>query len=102
VYLRQSVTIPSYAASATLTLWYRPQTDDPNYKTNNYILAIKDPAGVMLKNLLITSSNSQTWTNVTYSLSAYIGQTIWIHNAYYNDGSTHGGVYLDDFSLSVQ
>jgi hypothetical protein len=100
--LWQSVTIPSAATSASLTFWYWPKTDNTSYKTNYYALAIKNTDAVTLQNLLITASNAQTWTTRTYNLNAYIGQTIWIESAYYNNGSTHGGVYVDDFALNLQ
>jgi uncharacterized protein YceK len=101
VWLRQTVTIPSYATSASLTFWYWPKTDNTSYTTNYYALAIKNTSGTTLQNLLITASNAQAWTTKTFNLKAYIGQTIWIYSAYYNNGSTHGGVYVDDFSLNV-
>jgi hypothetical protein len=102
VYLYQAVTIPSYAAHAKLSLWYRPQTNNTSNTTNYYAIAVKNTSGVTLINCLIVASNSQTWTNQTCGLDAYIGQAIWIFNAYYNNGSTHGGVFLDDFSLNLE
>jgi hypothetical protein len=101
-WLKQEVTIPSSATSASLTFWYWPKTDNTSYDTNFYGLALLNSSGTTLQNLLITASNAQTWTTKTFNLNAYIGQAIWIYSAYQNNGSTHGGVYVDDFSLNIQ
>jgi uncharacterized repeat protein (TIGR03803 family) len=101
-YLQQEVTIPSYTTSATLTFWYRPQTNNTTSSTNYYKVSILNSSGGTLATLLTVTSNSQTWTSASYSLNAYIGDEIYVHNAYYNNGSTLGGVFMDDFALNLQ
>jgi uncharacterized repeat protein (TIGR03803 family) len=101
-WLKQTVTIPSYATAATLVLWYWPKTDNTSASTNYLAVALRSASGVNLQNLLIATSDSQTWTTKSFNLNAYIGQTIVIYVPYYNNGSTHGGVYLDDFSLNLE
>jgi hypothetical protein len=101
VYLYQPVTIPSNASSVSLTGWYWPETDSTSTSTNFYAIAIKNTSGVTLTNCLIVASNSKTWTSKTCNLNAYIGQTVWIYTAVQNNGSTHDGVFEDDFSVNV-
>jgi hypothetical protein len=102
-FLYQAVAIPAAATSATLTGWYWSKTSNTNYKDDYYAIAIKNTSGTTLKNCLIVASNSQTWTESTCNLNAYIGQTIRIFTAVYNStSSTMEGVYEDNFSLNIQ
>ena len=54
----------------------------------------------IIRTLLWQLSNSQAWTKYTFDLSAYAGQTIYLHFGTYNDGL--GGIasmFVDDVSL---
>jgi hypothetical protein len=101
-WLKQQVAIPGYATSASLTFWYWPKTNNTTLSTNYLAVALLNTSGGLIKNLLFVNSNSQTWTTTTLNLSAYIGQTVVLYVPYYNNGGTLGGVYLDDFSLTIE
>jgi len=57
----------------------------------------------LLAKVMRLNSNSQTWTRVTYDLSAYRGQTIILYfNAYNNGwGDQRSWMYVDDVEMNV-
>jgi len=101
----QQVTIPSNAATVTLSFWYYPICQDPYLwdwqeaiiydATLTHILAYAMPR---------SCSNSQTWTHHTFDLTAYKGQTILVYFNVYNDGEGNlkTAMYLDDVSVQVR
>jgi len=101
-FLYQAITIPSTATKATLTFWYWPSTTD----TITYDWQegqVQNTSGTMLAQIFKVCSNAQAWTQVTYDLTSYKGQTIRI---YFNDHQDGFGdftyMYLDDVSVTVQ
>jgi hypothetical protein len=100
--LYQTITIPSSATRATLTFWYWPSTTDTiTYDWQE--AQVQNTSGTMLAQIMKVCSNAQAWTQVTYDLTSYKGQTIRI---YFNDHQDGFGdltyMYLDDVSLTVQ
>ncbi len=100
--LYQTITIPSTATKATLTFWYWPATTDTiTYDWQE--AQVQNTSGTMLAQIMKVCSNAQTWTQVTYDLTSYKGQTIRI---YFNDHQDGYGdltyMYLDDISVTVQ
>jgi bacillopeptidase F (M6 metalloprotease family) len=64
---------------------------------------VQNTSGTMLAQIMKVCSNAQAWTQVTYDLTPYKGQTIRI---YFNDHQDGFGdltyMYLDDISVNVQ
>jgi len=101
-FLYQTITIPSTATKATLTFWYWPSTTDTiTYDWQE--AQVQNTSGTMLAQIMKVCSNAQAWTQVTYDLTSYKGQTIRI---YFNDHQDGYGdltyMYLDDISVTVQ
>lgn len=107
---RQRVTLPAGVSPITLNFWLYPvstagqmaspaQAGVPAAGDAQYVLILDEHLNI-LETLLWTLSNAATWQPYSFDLSAYAGQTIWLHFGVYNDGA--GGVtglYLDDASL---
>jgi hypothetical protein len=101
-FLYQTITVPSTATKATLTFWYWPSTTDTiTYDWQE--AQVQNTSGTMLAQIMKVCSNTQAWTQVTYDLTSYKGQTIRI---YFNDHQDGFGdltyMYLDDISVNVQ
>ena len=100
--LYQTITIPSTANKATLTFWYWPSTTDTiTYDWQE--AQVQNSSGALLAEVMKVCSNARTWTQVTYDLTSYKGQTVRI---YFNDHEDGYGdltyMYLDDVSVTVQ
>jgi hypothetical protein len=100
--LYQAITIPSTATKATLTFWYWPSTTDTiTYDWQE--AQVQNSSGATLAQIMKVASNTQVWTQVTYDLTTYKGQTI---RVYFNDHQDGFGdltyMYLDDVSVTVQ
>ena len=96
--VEQQVTIPAGIASATLSYWYRPLSDDAG--TDYSYVLLRDAAGRW--HALRSVRGSAGWQRSTHDLTAYAGQTITLRFGVYNDG--RGGVsalYVDDASLEL-
>jgi hypothetical protein len=101
-FLYQTIAIPSTATKATLTFWYWPATTDTiTYDWQE--AQVQNTAGTTLAQIMKVASNTQTWTQVTYDLTSYKGQSIRI---YFNDHQDGYGdltyMYVDDVSVTVQ
>jgi cardiolipin synthase len=97
----QTVTIPA-GDTATLTYWYWPSTTD----TITYAwqeAQIRNTSGTMLAQVMKVASNAKAWTEVTYNLTPYAGQTIQIYFNAHGDGysSDYVYMYLDDVSVTL-
>lgn len=100
--LYQTITIPSTATKATLTFWYWPSTTDTiTYDWQE--AQVQNSSGATLAQIMKVCSNAQVWTQVSYDLTSYKGQTI---RVYFNDhGDGYGDLtymYLDDVTVTVQ
>jgi hypothetical protein len=100
----QEVTIPGDVMSAVLSFWYYPICQD-SYPFDRQEAIIYD-ATVTTKLAYAMSpgcSNSQTWTQKTFDLTPYKGQTITLYFNVYNDGvgNLKTAMYLDDVSVQV-
>ena len=101
-FLYETITIPSTATKATLTFWYWPATTDTiTYDWQE--AQVQNTSGATLAQIIKVCSNAQAWTQVTYDLTSYKGQTIRI---YFNDHQDGFGdltyMYVDDVSVTVQ
>jgi len=133
--VRQRITIPANAKSATLSFWYKPFSEAPcwsnwqqfdwsDYRVDQpgrippernlrswsscdwqqaFILADDFPKATILATVMNISSNSRVWTNQTFDLMFFRGQTVWIYFNVYNNGSGYGRtwMYVDDASVMV-
>lgn len=98
----QTVTIPSSATKAILNFWYWPTTNDTI--TYAYQEAqVQNSSGTTLAEVLQVASNAKAWTEVTYDLSSYIGQTVRIYLNVHGEGSSsyYSGMYVDGISVTV-
>ena len=99
--LYEVVSIPSTATTATVTFWYWPATADTI--TSDWQEAqVQSAFGVTLAQIMKVCSNTQTWTQVTYNLLPYKGQTIRIFFNVHEDGDPYGAetaMYLDDVTV---
>ncbi len=115
----QYVTIPSSAASATLSLWVYASSSEWNTLSLpsitlgkafgeealasdvQYVL-ILDQNNIWIDTLIWQRSNAQQWVQYTFDLKKYAGRTIRLQFGTYNDGG--GGItamYVDDVVLNV-
>jgi len=97
--LTQTVTVP--AGAPTLTFWYQPHcTDSITY--DQIQMQIRSTANATLATVLNVCSNSGTWTQKTFSMSAFAGQTVVLWFNDHDDGYATDPTYflLDDVSLS--
>lgn len=97
------VTIPSSARNANLSFYYWPASNDSS--TYGWQEAdIIDSSGNVLQQLFVNTTNDRTWIQLSFSLSAYAGQTIGIQ---FLDSESSGGgsyytyMYVDDVTLTV-
>ncbi len=97
--LYQTITVPS-SGTPTLSFWYWPSTTDS--LTYDWQEAqVRNPSGSTLASIFKVCSNARTWTQVTYNLSAYKGQTVQIYFNAHGDGANDPTfMYLDDVTLS--
>jgi hypothetical protein len=100
-YVYQAVTVPSNVTRATLTFWYWPFTTDTiTYDWQE--AQVRNSSGTLLAQIFKVASNSQTWTQVTFDLTPYKGQTVQLYFNAHGDG--YGDLtymYLDDVSVTT-
>jgi cardiolipin synthase A/B len=97
----QTVAIPA-GSTATLTYWYWASTTD----TISYAwqeAQIQNTSGTTLAEVMKVASNTKTWTQVTYNLTPYAGQTVRVYfNAHGNGySSDYVYMYVDDVAVTV-
>jgi hypothetical protein len=96
--LSQSVAVPT--GNSRLTFWYQPQcTDTITY--DQIQMQIRNSAGATLATVLNVCSNSGAWTQVTYNMTAYAGQSVVLWFNDHDDGYAGDPTYflLDDVSV---
>ena len=105
--LTQTVTIPS-SGKTSLSFWYWPATTDAPCSGSNCVddwqeAQIQSTSGQTLASVFKSNSNSQTWTQVTFDMTPYAGQTVVLYFNVHQDGDgTPTWMYLDDVSLYQQ
>lgn len=99
----QAVTIPSDAASATLSFWYYPLCQDTVRYDWQGVIVFNNTWGVLDWAMPKTCSDSQAWTYHAFDLTPYQGQTIILYFNVYNNGvgNRKTAMYLDDVSVQV-
>ncbi len=93
----QTITVP--AAGGTLSYWYLPNsTDGITFDWQDAY--ITNTSGTILATIMHVCSNAGVWTNVTYNMVAFAGQTVRVEFLVHQDGfGDDTGMYLDDVSL---
>ncbi|MDX6500091.1 MAG: hypothetical protein QOG23_3351 [Blastocatellia bacterium] len=104
--LLQAVSIPSTAASATLSFWRHIDTaETTTTKANDTMkVQVRNSSAAVLATLA-TSSNLNAapgYTQVSFDLTAYKGQTIQIYLVGTENQSLKTSFVVDDFALNVQ
>jgi len=96
----QTITVPAGMTAPTLSFWYWPYTTD-TIDHDWQEAQVRDASGNMLAQVLKICSDAQAWTQVTFDLSPYKGQTIQL---YFNDHEDGYGdptyMYLDDVTVT--
>ncbi len=102
----QTVTIPSGKTSATLTFWLHIDTAETTTTAQNDTLnvQVRNSSGTVLATLATYSNlNAATgYTQKSFNLNAYIGQTIQIFLVGVENASAQTSFVVDDFALNVQ
>lgn len=103
--IRQDVTLPAGATSASITFWYYPFSNAAPDDFNRQELILLNPLDYdeTIEVLWRTTENGQQWVqSQPIDLSKYLGQTLTIYfNARNAGDGTWTGMYLDDVSLLV-
>jgi len=116
---RQTVIIPAHSKNVTLRFWIYPKSDEilsipipqqqlgivfgeaPLSGDVQYVL-ILDENDIWIDTLVWERSNSHQWTEYSFDLNQYAGQTIKLHFGTYNDGYNGiSSMYVDDVSLTI-
>ena len=104
--LMQQVAIPSGKTSATLTFWLHIDTAETTTTTayDTLKVQIRNSSGTVLATLATYSNlNKNTgYTQKSFSLNSYIGQTIQVYLVGTEDASLQTSFVVDDFALNVQ
>jgi hypothetical protein len=61
---------------------------------------VKSPGGQALGTLLNSCTNSTKWTKLTFSMSAWAGQSVTLWLNVHNDSSNDTDALFDDVSLT--
>ncbi|MDQ2808383.1 MAG: choice-of-anchor J domain-containing protein [Chloroflexota bacterium] len=100
--LYQQVSIPSTATAATLTYWWQQTTQETGSTVYDKLtVQVLNTAGTVLGTLQTVSNASPagTWTQSSYSLLAYKGQTVRVQFKATTDASLTTSFYVDDVGL---
>lgn len=102
----QSVTIPASATTATLTFWLRIDTAETTTSTayDKLQVQIRNSSNAVLATLATYSNlnKNTTYTQKSFSLAAYKGQTIRVYFLGTEDSSLQTSFVIDDTALNVQ
>jgi hypothetical protein len=117
---RQRVSIPAGTTSAYLSFWIKPYSEqvlgyslpeapaigspfsEGVLSTDVQYVLVLDSNYNVVQNLIWQISDSRTWSQYTFNLTSYAGQTIWLHFGTYNDGLDGiSSMYADDVSLDI-
>jgi hypothetical protein len=95
----QQVTIP---ASGVLTFWYYGFSNETSTTYAYQEAELMDGNGVTVKMLWQAVDESSAWTQKTFNVGAYAGQTLWLYFGVHGDGYTgnYTILYVDDVSLT--
>jgi len=103
--LSQTVTIPASIASATLSFWLHIDTAETGSSAfDTLTVQVRNSSGSVLA-VLATYSNLNAaagYTQKTFDLSSYKGQTIQVYLVGQEDSSLQTSFVVDDFQLNAK
>jgi hypothetical protein len=105
--LTQTITVPS-AGTTSLSFWYWPATADALCSGSGCVYdwqeaQIRSTSGQTLASVFKSNSNAQAWTQVSFNLTPYAGQSVVLYFNVHDDGSVppdDTSMYLDDVTVS--
>ena len=93
----QTITVP--AAGGTLSYWYWPYTTD-TITFDWQDAYVENTSGTILATIMHIDDSTQAWTNKTFDMTPYAGQTVRIRFLVHEDGfGDDTAMYVDDASL---
>jgi hypothetical protein len=102
--LYQQVTVPAAACSATFTFWLQITTAETTTTVayDTLTVTVRNTAGTVLGTLATYSNlNAAGWTQKSFDLSAYKGQTIRLQFHGVEDSSLQTSFLIDDAAVNV-
>ncbi|MGN6431633.1 MAG: hypothetical protein ACTHNB_13025 [Gaiellaceae bacterium] len=95
---QQTITVP--AGGGTLSYWYKPHCPD-TLAYDQQQMQIRNTAGTRLATVMNVCSNSGVWTQRTFNLASYAGQTVVLWFNVHDDGWPTDPTYMlvDDVSI---
>ena len=100
--LSQAIAIPAGVNSVTLSFWYWPGSADAIYYDWQEA-QVRSADGQTLAQVLRVCNDTHIWTQVTYDLTAFKGQTIHLWFNVHEDGyGDRTYMYLDDITITTQ
>jgi subtilisin family serine protease len=100
----QDVTIPSTACGATLSLWTRITTAETGTTPYDYLrIQVRNSSNGVVATLgtYSNATSNATWTQRSFNVSAYRGQTIRVYFEATEDLSLATSFYIDDAALTI-
>jgi Domain of unknown function (DUF4082)/Fibronectin type III domain/Bacterial Ig domain len=103
--ISQTVSVPA-SGKTTLSFWYWPATTDDICSGNAckydwQEAQVRSTSGQTRASVFKSNSNSQTWTQVTFDMTSYAGQSVVLYfNVHQDGGGDPTWLYLDDVSLT--
>ncbi|TML74036.1 MAG: hypothetical protein E6G13_01580 [Actinobacteria bacterium] len=96
--LTQTVTVPT--GSPSLTFWYQPHCPD-TITYDQIQMQVRSTTGTTLATVLNVCNNSGTWTQASFGMAPYAGQTVVLWFNDHDDGYASDPTYflLDDIAL---
>jgi hypothetical protein len=93
----QTITVP--ASGGTLSYWYNPSTVD-SITFDWQDAYVTDTSGNILATIMHVCDNTAAWTNQTFDMTPYAGQTVRIEFLVHQDGfGDDTSMYVDDVLL---
>jgi hypothetical protein len=100
----QQVTIPSSITTATLTYYWYMSTQETTHPFDYLYVRIRSTSGSTLTTLqtLSDGSSANSWTQASFSVSNYKGQTVQVAFVATNGAKNPTNFYVDDVVLNGQ
>jgi len=99
-WIYQTVTVPTTMQHPMLSFWYWPWTDD-TIEFDWQEAQIRDGSGNKLAQVFKVASNAETWTQATFDLTPYKGQTVQLYFNSHEDGYDDPTyMYLDGVAIT--
>ena len=101
--LRQSVSLPAGASSATLRLWWALETEEPALPNDSLTLSLLRSDGTTLADLWTVDNSAPAglWGEAVIDLTGYTGQQVTIQLLAATNAYDLSDFYTDDLSLIV-